>query len=463
MSTEQSDQVEQYRLKTQFLKNCVRHTTHSDNHEGAREKVEDWRNCEMLGHGGSSVVDKQLELNTGCYRAVKAIDKRRLPSGLGYSRELIVMADLAKHASLFMQFLGWFEESDTLYIAMEYIQLGDLRKYMSRPLPQRAVQQITNQLLQGLKVMHEKGIAHRDLKPENIFVVSMSPVQVKLGDFGISKRIRAQDLTTYHTRLFTRQYAAPEVLGVDANSETSVYTKAVDIWSLGCVIYELLVGAKLFGPEGRIYSYFHGLWSFPGGELNKLSPPIDDAGISLIKSMISLQPDGRPSAVEALGHTWIIDPGSGTSDEVAQIPVYGSIGVAEIGKRFLTLSPRTELPDLVEWYRIKTEFFRDHVRHTTIVENLRSRDEKVKEVWHNDGELCRGGFSVVHKQIQRTTGRYRAVKMIDKTRLSASLSYTRELLVMAILAKVCVLTLEGPCPGLLHLRDLLLWSNRQLF
>ncbi|CUS12982.1 unnamed protein product, partial [Tuber aestivum] len=206
-----------------------------------------------------------------------------------------------------MQFLGWYERNETLYIAMEYIEMGDLRKHISKPLPEKTVQLITNQLLEGLKVMHEKGIAHRDLKPENIFVVSRSPIRVKLGDFGISKRIRAQDLTTYRTQFCTRSYAAPEVLGVDPNSETSVYTKAVDIWSLGCVVYELLVGEKLFGPEGLIHSYFHGRWSFPKAKLKNLTPPTNDAGISLIESMISLQPDGRPSAIEALDHIWIAD------------------------------------------------------------------------------------------------------------------------------------------------------------
>ncbi|PWW80727.1 kinase-like protein, partial [Tuber magnatum] len=209
-----------------------------------------------LGRGGFSVVNKQREINTSRYRAVKEIDRRRLPSGIDYSRELVVM-----HESLFMQFLGWFENGNILYIAMEYIEMGDLKKHIGKPLGQRIVQQITNQLLEGLKVMHEKEIAHRDLKPENIFVVSKSPHRVKLGDFGISKRIRVQDLTNYRTQIFTPTYAAPEVLGVDPTTETSVYTKAVDIWSLGCVTYELLVGAKLFRSEGLIYSYFYSRWS----------------------------------------------------------------------------------------------------------------------------------------------------------------------------------------------------------
>ena len=80
----------------------------------------------------------------------------------------------------------------------------------------------------------------------------MSPPRVKLGDFGISKRVRPQDTTTFHTQVSTRIYGAPEVLGSDSNSETSVYTNAVDIWSLGCVIYELLAGTRLFASETQV-------------------------------------------------------------------------------------------------------------------------------------------------------------------------------------------------------------------
>ena len=63
----------------------------------------------------------------------------------------------------------------------------------------------------------------------------------------------------------------------------------------------------------------------------------------------------------------------------------------------------------------------------------------MREEWRNCGELGKGGFGVVHKQIRKATGHYRAVKMIDK-RLPAKIDYSRELLVMAILAKVCGLT-----------------------
>ena len=94
--------------------------------------------------------------------------------------------------------------------------------------------------------------------------------------------------------------------------------------------------------------------------------------------------------------------------------------------------------DMIVWYELETEFFQDHVRHTKYLGKAKNRNEKVKEDWSNCGELGRGGFGVVHKQIEKTTGHYRAVKMIEK-RPSIMLDYSRELLVMAILAKVCVL------------------------
>jgi len=64
-----------------------------------------------------------------------------------------------------VKFLGWFETPETLYIAMEYLPEGDLTKHLSSPLPQETVQTISKQVLEGLKVMHQGGMAHRDLKP----------------------------------------------------------------------------------------------------------------------------------------------------------------------------------------------------------------------------------------------------------------------------------------------------------
>ena len=107
--------------------------------------------------------------------------------------------------------------------------------------------------------------------------------------------------------------------------------------------------------------------------------------------------------------------------------------------------------DLIEWYKLETEFLQDHVRHTRYLGEAKNRNEKVKEDWSNCGELGRGGFGIVYKQIEKTTSHCRAVKTIDK-RGPLRLDYSRELLVMAILAKVCVLTPEGAFPSLTPLQ-----------
>ncbi|PWW73099.1 kinase-like protein [Tuber magnatum] len=305
MDGAQLDLVARFRLETEFFQDHVRHTRYVGKEKSRDKKVEDWSNCGELGKGGFGVVHKQIQKTTGHARAVKAINKR-LPTKLDSSRELLVMAVLVKYPSFFVEFLGWFEEPETLYIAMEYLEKGDLTKHIGTPLRQETVQIISKQILEGLEVMHREGIAHRDLKPANIFVVSTSPIRVKLGDFGISKRIRAQDTTTFHTQVSTPVYGAPEVLGLDPYSETSVYTNSVDIWSLGCVVYELLVGEKLFVSEGQVYLCLFASWPFLEDKLNELSPPTSDAGISLIKSMLAIQPRDRPTAAGALGHEWLV-------------------------------------------------------------------------------------------------------------------------------------------------------------
>ena len=102
--------------------------------------------------------------------------------------------------------------------------------------------------------------------------------------------------------------------------------------------------------------------------------------------------------------------------------------------------------DLIVRHKIDTQFFQNRVRHTRYVATkAKNRNGKVEEDWFNCEELGRGGFGVVHKQIQETTGQYRAVKTIDK-RLHPTVDYSRELHIMAILAKVCVLTPEGIYP-----------------
>jgi len=136
-------------------------------------------------------------------------------------------------------------------------------------------------------------------------------MRVKLGDFGASKWIQAPATTTLHTQVSTPLYGAPEVQGLDSNSETSIYTNSVDIWSLGCVICELLVGTKLFVSMHQVSCYFIQKQPFLEEKLKQLPTPTGDTGTSLLKSMLSIEPGERPTAADALNHVWLANLSSG--------------------------------------------------------------------------------------------------------------------------------------------------------
>lgn len=73
-----------------------------------------------------------------------------------------------KHHQFFVQFYGWYEDmaGEFVYMAMEYVEGGDLSRYLADPIIRLEAREITKQLLQGLAIMHERKICHRDIKPK---------------------------------------------------------------------------------------------------------------------------------------------------------------------------------------------------------------------------------------------------------------------------------------------------------
>ncbi|SPO01933.1 uncharacterized protein DNG_04606 [Cephalotrichum gorgonifer] len=124
---------------------------------------------------------------------------------------------------------------------MEYLDRGDLHGYLNRTFPESEAFAITRQLLEGLSFMHEAGFAHSDLKPKNILVQTPGPHWwIKIGDFGISKRIR--DSSGLKTAIGTEDYMAPEVKGIFPKAVMGApsYTVAVDIWAVGLIAWRMI-------------------------------------------------------------------------------------------------------------------------------------------------------------------------------------------------------------------------------
>lgn len=234
-------------------------------------------------------------------RAEKVISKWDLCSSpRKWIGEITNFTALKEYSQHFVQFLESFEDDDSVSIVMECIQHGDLGKHLWRPRTEVDAILITTQLLEGLVIMHNLGITHRDLRPENIFVASLSPILVKIGDFGISKRVQNND-TVLRTQCGMTAYMAPEVHTVDDHGHTG-YTNAVDIWSLGCVVHKILTGQTPF-TTADFWRYVHGLMTFPMQHLE--AQHVSESGVNFIKSLMKKDAGSRPSAGEARKAAWL--------------------------------------------------------------------------------------------------------------------------------------------------------------
>ena len=126
-----------------------------------------------------------------------------------------------------------------IYLVFEYVEFTVLEEIKRNPLGMEIVKtkKVIYQLLQSLSYCHFLSIIHRDIKPENLLLSSTGVL--KLCDFGFARLLKpGQQLTEY---VSTRWYRAPELLVGGKN-----YNFSVDIWSVGCLLGELLTGKPLF-------------------------------------------------------------------------------------------------------------------------------------------------------------------------------------------------------------------------
>lgn len=239
-----SDLVRDSKLETKFYPGYTQHVYYVSGATPRQRKVrkeERWERGRNLGAGAFGIVwlEKFVTENAEVrHRAVKEIRKTvQRPKAADYSRELEAIAKFShsKYELCFVKSFGWYENSESVFIAMEYFPLGDLQNYLSLPLSEEEAQRITSQILEGLAFMHENGFAHRDLKPNNILVKSKGPDWwVKISDFGNSKRAE-EGLTALRTLNGTPGFLAPEMLmqlGLFDDDDFEVsdeYTVAVDI------------------------------------------------------------------------------------------------------------------------------------------------------------------------------------------------------------------------------------------
>lgn len=189
-----------------------------------------------LGEGTFGEVLEVFNTTNWCMCAGK-----RMKTEMTFQNESSVLRRL-QHRHI-VQYIDVEEKSPTTpsMIIMEYYPLGDLRKqHKANRLSQPEIIKVIAQAASALAYLHERTITHRDLKPANMLVRSRKPVEIALTDFGVAK----SEESVMSTYLGTYPYMAPEVVSnnPDTTNHYADYTNRVDIWSLGVVAVEMLIG-----------------------------------------------------------------------------------------------------------------------------------------------------------------------------------------------------------------------------
>mmetsp|Transcript_21413 Transcript_21413/g.46684 ORF Transcript_21413/g.46684 Transcript_21413/m.46684 type:complete len:377 (+) Transcript_21413:208-1338(+) len=204
-----------------------------------------------IGHGAYGVVVSALDHKTKEKVAIKKvprafddlIDAKRILREIKLLRHfnhenVISMKDILKPPSL--------DDFEDVYIISDLMET-DLHRiiYSKQKLSDDHVQYFVYQMLRSLKYMHSAGVLHRDLKPSNLLL--NSNCDLKVCDFGLARGVNDDklDLTEY---VVTRWYRAPEIM-----LSCKEYTYAIDVWSVGCILGELLGRKPMFPGEDYIH------------------------------------------------------------------------------------------------------------------------------------------------------------------------------------------------------------------
>eukprot|EP01091_Cochliopodium_minus_P015729 TRINITY_DN5687_c0_g1_i2.p1 TRINITY_DN5687_c0_g1~~TRINITY_DN5687_c0_g1_i2.p1 ORF type:complete len:344 (-),score=142.78 TRINITY_DN5687_c0_g1_i2:32-1063(-) len=194
-----------------------------------------------------------------------------------------------------------YDTKNYLCIVLEYVSGGDLfdRIVGKKFYAEDDSKVVFKQMVLALQYLHENKISHRDLKPENYLVVHKDDdLRIKLSDFGLSKVYGEEQMMK--TLCGTPQYLAPEVIE-KARGITEGYSFKVDIWSLGVILYILLVG---YPP------YPNGVMDLKGAKLefeNARWKKVSQDAKELIKKILRFNPTERPTTQEILDDVWLKD------------------------------------------------------------------------------------------------------------------------------------------------------------
>lgn len=261
-----------------------------------------YRLLEKLGEGGMGAVFKAEQQPLGRVVALKVMSQKYVAdeaAAARFQREMQAAAAL-DHPNIVHAYDA-DSVGGTSFLVMEYVQGVDLANLAKqrRLMPVGAACWYVLQAARGLQHAHERGMVHRDIKPANLLVqisepseeTSESVAAIKILDFGLAKLSADQDATRHLTKtgqmMGTPDYIAPE----QARSTRDADIRC-DLYSLGCVLFNLIGGRVPF-PEGGMMDRLMAKATLDAPHLKQIRPDIPDAVDAIVAKMIARDPGDR--------------------------------------------------------------------------------------------------------------------------------------------------------------------------
>ncbi|KAJ0412503.1 hypothetical protein ATCC90586_006870 [Pythium insidiosum] len=297
-----------------------------------------YERLERLGEGKTGRVFRVRARQTPRYEAAAKVIRREYLSTANRQAALkqeLSIVQRARHPNLLRVF-DVFDEPEQVVIVTERALGGEVLDVLcsSPSWTEMDVMFIVRELLTVLAFLHSQGITHRDVKPENVLCRTTSLRDgIVLIDFGLAHkgRVGAATMTGMNG---TCHFMAPEMFGKESR-----YGSAVDVWALGVVAFVLLFGRYPFDarfmsqvedkivaghyefPSEMLHEIVAGHYEFPSEMLHEVSPE----AIKFIEALLTVSPNGRPTAEQALRHPWFqLDLPELDTDHFSRLEHYGN-------------------------------------------------------------------------------------------------------------------------------------------
>ncbi|MFC5722981.1 tetratricopeptide repeat protein [Streptomyces gamaensis] len=303
-----------------------------------------YRLLERIGRGGMGEVWRACDESLGRHVAVKCLNPlgpRHEPSYVRvlrerFRREARVAAALQHRGITVVHDFG--ESEGVLYLVMELLDGRNLSELLTdnkqHPLPVAEITQIAEQVAAALDYTHRQGVVHRDLKPAN--VMRLTDGTVKICDFGIARLAHdigfTARLTGTGVAMGTPHYMSPEQIGGGSVDHRS------DLYSLGCVLYELATGAPPFDMDDA-WAVLVGHRDTPPRPPRELRPELPAPLERIVLDLLAKDPDDRPPDAADL-HARVLRLPSGEPPEPGPARLPGWARALTTGTRALGPGPR---------------------------------------------------------------------------------------------------------------------------